>query len=128
MYKIKTKAEIGYLSGNIHSGGSVKVIYDFIEYEKNGLVNVNQITDKLDHSLVTDDKDVISHSYRYYLLKETTFLLNDIYQIVTFLIKKDNPEMMPLLESITIELDSTSYTFDYFRHKDGTIIHYNDKD
>lgn len=87
MYKITDVVEMG------HSpliGGSITISLEFNDIlTKNNRDLYLKIIDALDHCLVTDNKDMIKHSARFFLLDESKSLFEDIHTILYYFVKRE---------------------------------------
>lgn len=116
MYKIIEKAETGHLG---QTGGSIKValtfdkIIDTKYYEK--------VVDGLDHSVITDDKNVIPYSERYFLLGKCGNVLEDIHDILSYFIKDD------VVKNIEVILDNKSYSAPPKKVLDNPVLEFSMK-
>lgn len=127
MYKVKTKAETGYIVLDSKDvGGSIVVKYNFKEYDT-GLLNFcKSLTDSLDHCLITDLDNSRQYSRRFILIENTSksFLI-DVCNILYKLSdnsKEQCPEFHQLLNSITVHLNNESYTSEFNSANNHNVI------
>ena len=84
MYKLTDIVEMGHTH---YTGGSIEIgiEFDSILQEKKKKEILN-IIDYLDHCLVTDNKEYIQYSARYFLLKKCNNIFTDIRDIISYFI------------------------------------------
>lgn len=117
MYKVKTKAETGYLvSDSKDVGGSIIVEYQFKEYDNDLLNFCKSLTDSLDHCLITNLDNSLQYSKRFILIENSkkTFLI-DVCDVLSslsehFSFVTEFNTFNQLLESMTVSLNNESYT------------------
>ena len=132
MYRIKDKAELGYWKSTNTGGGSIHVIYEFAQYDDTFKAFIKNLTDKLDHTVITDNEEFINISYRYILVNKCTNVLTDtlliLYSFINNLVDNiENRYIIDSLISITIELDNEELTINKNLSKITDIIKkYND--
>lgn len=102
--KLTEITETGYFSKNSFLvGGSIKIILEIdkilSENEKNEIL---KIIDYLDHTLITDNKEIIKFSSRFFLLDKVTTIFQDIHTILYYFLKE------PYL--CTVSLGKESFT------------------
>ncbi len=99
MYKITEKVETGHLG---QTGGSLKItlsfddVIDTKEYE--------EIVDGLDHSVITDDENVIPFSERFFLLEKCNNLFHDVHDVLSYFLFDGN------VKNIEVRLDNKTYS------------------
>lgn len=100
MFKIKDEVEMGH---SIHIGGTLTVSVGYKEIQNAEKVkNVLKILDYLDHCLVTDNDGYIEYSERYFLIKKSKSIFEDVIGIISNFIDD--------CEEITVSIGKLSYT------------------
>ena len=102
MYTIEDVVEVGHMP---LIGGTMNIKVNFnkvptVETKE----NVYQVIDYLDHCLITDNKEAIAFSERYFLLDKSVDLFSDVFTVLyNFLSHHD-------IQSITVKLGKESFT------------------
>jgi len=114
MFKIKDKVEMGH---NIYIGGTVSISIGYTEIQDEMKTRfVLEVIDYLDHCLVTDNDEYLKYSERYFLIKASKSIFEDIVGIISNFIND--------FEEIEVSLGKLSYIS---KPKSIEIVSYNNK-
>ena len=110
MYQIKDIVELGHIKD---TGGSVIVALHFDEIVTDPEPYLN-IIDSLDHTVITDNADIVKMSDRHFLLDESKSIFEDIITVMSSLIAEHNScstdEHTPRCVKCTVSLNKIQFS------------------
>jgi len=108
MYQIKDIVELGHIKD---TGGSVNIILHFNEIVVDPEPYLN-IIDSLDHTVITDNPNIIQMSDRHFLLDESKSFFEDVVTVVSNLISEYEHcnENVPRCVKCTVQLNKLQFS------------------
>ena len=107
-YTLTDEVEMGHFP---YIGGTTTISMEFSEIQsKEKQKEYLDIMDRLDHCLVTDNKDLVEFSARYFLLDNSVGLLQDVHTVLAECIGEDTASAASAASIVcTVKIAKESY-------------------